>query len=64
MAKRISRKMSNETKQKIALANKGKIRSDETKFKISEGNKGKIKTTETRKKISKSLTQYWATIPE
>lgn len=49
-----NRKMSEETKIKIGLANKGKTRSEETKIKIGLGNKGKIVSLETREKQSKA----------
>ena len=47
--------VSEETRQKISEANKGKTRSDETRQKISEARKGKIRSEETRQKMSESL---------
>lgn len=56
------KKHSDETKQKMSLAAKGKLKpwlqgrkvSDETRKKISEINKGRILSEETRKKISEN----------
>lgn len=45
--------MSEETKQKIRLANKGKTRSDETRKKLSESHKGNKLTESTKKKLSR-----------
>lgn len=52
--KRSQQIISEETRIKISLANKGKIVSDETRRKISEVNKGKTLSEETRAKLSKS----------
>ncbi len=49
------RKLSAESKQKIANANKGRIPSDEVRRKISLANKGKTLTQEQRSKLSASL---------
>lgn len=43
---------SEETRQKLSIANKGKIMSEEAKFKIGIANKGKIVSEETRLKQS------------
>ena len=48
---RYRKKLSDETRKKIGLANKGKILSDETKLKMSLTQTGKILLDETRKKI-------------
>jgi len=48
-------KMSEQTKEKLKLANTGKKHSSETRKKISKRNKGKILNQETRDKISNSL---------
>lgn len=48
-------KMSEQTKEKLRLANTGKKHSIETKEKISKGNKGKIINQETRDKIADTL---------
>jgi len=45
--------MSEEHKQKIGTANKGKIRTEETLKKMSDSHKGHIMSEETRNKISK-----------
>ena len=57
-----SHPMSEETKKKLSLANKGKLRSEETKLKISKAhkgkpawNKGKPITEEHRKHMSEAL---------
>ena len=47
-------KMSDETKQKLSIAHKGKKLSNETKIKISKFNKGKVLSEEHREKISES----------
>lgn len=44
-----TRKMSNETKEKMSLASKGRIISEETRKKLSEANKGKIGPTKGKK---------------
>jgi group I intron endonuclease len=54
----LGKKHSEETKNKIALSNKGKIYSEETKKKISNTKMGTIVSIETRIKKSKSVTQY------
>lgn len=46
--------MSEETKKKIGLANKGKVRSEKTKKQISKTMTGKHRSDETKKKISKA----------
>lgn len=46
--------LSDETKQKLRIANLGKKLSEETKQKISDANKGKINSEEHRKNISKA----------
>ena len=58
---RKGKKMSEETKRKLSVANKGKIKgptgkkmSEETKRKISESKKGKKHTLEAKKKISEA----------
>jgi group I intron endonuclease len=55
------RPMSEETKKKIGISNKGKLSprkgkhlSDKTKKKISEAHKGKVFSEETKKRLSKS----------
>jgi len=45
---------SDETKEKISKANKGKITSDAAKEKISKANKGKIRSDSVKEKISKA----------
>ena len=45
----------NETKQKIRSAAKGRIVSDDTKRKISKSSKGKVVSIETRQKLSAAL---------
>jgi hypothetical protein len=47
--------MSEQTKEKLKLANTGKKHSNETKEKISKGNKGKTIDQEMRDRISNTL---------
>jgi len=47
-------KMSEQSKQKISKANKGRKMSDEQKVKLSEVLKGRVQSEETRRKISES----------
>ena len=61
---RLSRRLSDETKEKISQANTGQKRSEEVKEKISQANMGKTKSPETKKKISDALKDYWMTIPQ
>lgn len=46
--------MSEEQKQKLSEANKGKVLSDEQKQKLSDAHKGKVVSEETKQKISES----------
>jgi group I intron endonuclease len=46
--------ISEETRRKLSISNKGKTVSEETKLKISEANKGRQISEETRKKLSDS----------
>jgi NUMOD3 motif len=46
---------SEETKQKLSEAGKGRTHSEETRKKISESQKGRTLSEETRKKMSESL---------
>jgi len=46
------RKVSEETRKKISVANTGKVHSDETRKKISKINKGKFVSEQTRAKMS------------
>lgn len=48
------RKISDETRKKLAIATKNRITSEETRKKLSEANKGKKLSDEQRKKISDS----------
>lgn len=48
----IGRVVSEETKEKLRIANTGKTMSDEAKKKMSESHKGIIPSDETRKKMS------------
>ena len=61
---RLSRRLSDATKEKISKANLGQKRNPEVGQKISQANAGKTQTPETRRKISNSLRDYWSTIPE
>jgi hypothetical protein len=61
--KRTSRHPSEETKQKMAAAQRGKTMSEENKRKLIAANTGRIKTPAECRKISKGLKAYWATIP-
>lgn len=58
-----TREVSNETRRKIASANKGKARSEETKQKISAAKKGVKPTEETKQKISAAISRLWAKVP-
>lgn len=49
---------SEETKQKISAARRGKALSEETKQKISAANRGKTLSEEHRRKLSKKVKQY------
>lgn len=49
------RKLSEEHKAKLLLANKGSKRSEETKRKMSEAGKGRKKSEETKRKISETM---------
>jgi len=51
--------VSDETKRKIGLANKGKIVSDETKRKIGLANKGRTVSDETKRKLKENNAHYW-----
>jgi group I intron endonuclease len=44
--------MAEETKKKLSIAHKGRVKSEETRRKLSEAHKGKIVSEETRKKLS------------
>lgn len=50
----ISYKLTQDTKNKLSEAHKGKHHSEETRRKISESEKGKFLSQETRKKMSES----------
>ena len=54
MAKRISRKISEDVRKKMSLA---KLGNKNPRY-------NQIVSQETRRKISESLIKYWATIPE
>lgn len=58
-----SREVSDETRRKIAAANKGKVRSAETKAKISAAKKGVKPTEETKAKISAAISRLWDKVP-
>lgn len=51
--------ISEETKIKISIANKGKKVSEETREKMRKANLGKHHSQETREKMSKNNTKYW-----
>lgn len=53
---RIGRKLTEEHKEKIRQANKGRIKSEETREKLRQANLGKKATDETREKLRKAHT--------
>lgn len=63
---RLGATLTNETKKKISIANKGKShpQSEETKKKISLGNKGKKRTKEHKELYSKLKKEYYSQIPK
>ena len=57
--KMIGRHLSEETKQKISKANKGKKRTELFKLNVSKFHKGKKRSKETIEKIKKNHSHYW-----
>lgn len=57
---RLGAKHTEETKEKMRLAQRGKIMSEEQKHKISETLKGRKMSEETRKKMSEARKKIWA----
>jgi len=59
---RVKRQMTEETKEKIRQANKGKTVSEETKAKMRTARANRVVSDETKEKIKQGLVKYWKNV--